>query len=69
MVKYRELASLSGDCLAVFVPVDAIPCSDGLCKNGLCSDVANASFSCQCEPGYYGVLCETGKFDLQQQPT
>ena len=42
--------------------VDVNECSSDPCQNGAnCSTPAINVFSCQCEAGYTGELCETGK--------
>ena len=36
-------------------------CDSNPCQNGVCLDEANG-FSCECNPGYEGVQCETREY-------
>ncbi len=36
-------------------------CGSNPCQSGNCTDLVNA-FECTCEPGYTGLVCETGKY-------
>ena len=40
--------------------LDINECSSNPCLNGVCIDAINGH-KCRCNPGYTGVLCETGK--------
>lgn len=47
--------------VCLFVNLDIDECTSMPCMNGYCVDGVN-QFTCSCDPGYTGALCETGKF-------
>lgn len=55
--KYSMSVSL---CRRVFL-ADIDECSDDPCLNNASCVQGAGSFTCVCEPGYTGVLCETGE--------
>ena len=50
------------------IPVDTITVCDkhdGLCRNGgTCVDDEEDFYYCLCAPGWYGVNCEKGNFEV-----
>ena len=47
--------------------IDINECDSDPCQNSAtCTDVVNA-FSCSCENGYTGTLCETGNYCIHIQ--
>ena len=46
--------------IQLFYFSDIDDCASNLCVNGACVDGVN-SYTCNCNPGYSGIHCETGE--------
>ena len=47
-----------------FALFEADPCTNSPCYNGFCSGFENGTFSCMCNSGYTGQLCDLGKTQI-----